>query len=162
MRHHGGTSTGATTASGIGIRGVSLHASVFELNHAAAHTHADFLLLLHDDVEVVTEGFLTTLLALAQERDVGIHIIKTVAEGEGSRILSHPEQVEGTLANKLLTNIGILYELTQAVSLIPDVGDLLDRVMELTFRALEADRGCIMIKNADSGQFQAAPEGVTR
>jgi signal transduction histidine kinase/pSer/pThr/pTyr-binding forkhead associated (FHA) protein len=89
-----------------------------------------------------------------QDVDISSAIIKTVAEGEGSRILAHPEKVQGTLANKLLTNIGILYELSQAVSLIPDVGELLDRVMELTFRALEADRGCIMIKHAESGQFQ--------
>lgn len=93
-------------------------------------------------------------LITRQDLELSSAIIKTVAEGEGSRILAHPEKVQGTLAKKLLTNIGILYELGQAVSLIPDVGDLLDKVMELTFRALEADRGCIMLKTSDSGQFQ--------
>src|SRR5205085_6403634 len=89
-----------------------------------------------------------------QDVELSSAIIKTVAEGEGSRILAHPEKIQGTLANKLLTNLGTLYELSQAVSLIPDIGDLLDRVMELTFRALEADRGCVMLKQGETGQFQ--------
>jgi GT2 family glycosyltransferase len=42
------------------------------LNHAAARAGTDFLLLLHDDVEVVTDGFVPTMLALAQGDDVGM------------------------------------------------------------------------------------------
>jgi hypothetical protein len=42
------------------------------LNHAAARSEAEYLLLLHEDVEVVTDGFLTTMLALAQSDDVGM------------------------------------------------------------------------------------------
>src|SRR4051812_12229165 len=88
-------------------------------------------------------GDLAEKISLITRQDVELSsaIIKTIGETEGSRILAHPEKVQGTLANKLLTNLGILYELSQAVSHIPDVGDLLDRVMELIFRALEADRG---------------------
>jgi signal transduction histidine kinase len=93
-------------------------------------------------------------LIARQDVELSSAIIKTVAEAEGSRILAHPEKLQGTLAKKLLTNIGILYELTQAVSLIADLGDLLDRVMELTFRALDADRGCVMLVNAESGQLE--------
>ncbi len=93
-------------------------------------------------------------LITRQDVELSSAIIKTIAEAEGSRILAHPEKVEGPLAKKLLTNLGILYELSQAVSHIPDVGELLDRVLELIFRALEADRGCILVRNADTGQFQ--------
>lgn len=94
-------------------------------------------------------------LITRQDHSLSSAIIKTVAEGEGSRILAHPEKVRPTLADKLLTNLGILYDLTQAVSLIPDINDLLDRVMELTFRALEADRGCIMLRQNETGDLQA-------
>ncbi len=93
-------------------------------------------------------------LITRQDVELSSAIIKTVGEGEGSRILAHPEKIQGTLANKLLTNLGTLYELSQAVSLIPDIGDLLDRVMELTFRALEADRGCIMLKHGEAGPLE--------
>src|SRR5262245_12811478 len=104
----------------------------------------------------VNRGDLAEQISLITRQDVELSsaIIKTVGEGEGSRILAHPEKVQGTLANKLLTNLGILYELSQAVSHIPDLGDLLDRVLELIFRALEADRGCILLRNPDSGRFQ--------
>src|SRR5436190_12188277 len=38
-------------------------------------------------------------LITRQDVELSSAIIKTVAEGEGSRILSHPEKVQGTLAN---------------------------------------------------------------
>ncbi|MBI1918869.1 MAG: GAF domain-containing protein, partial [Planctomycetes bacterium] len=101
-------------------------------------------------------GDLAEQISLITRQDVELSsaIIKTIGEAEGSRILAHPEKVQGTLANKLLTNLGILYELSQAVSHIPDLGDLLDRVLELIFRALEADRGCILIRNPETSRFQ--------
>ncbi len=42
------------------------------LNAAAARATSEYLLLLHDDVDVVTDGFLATMLALAQDDDVGM------------------------------------------------------------------------------------------
>jgi two-component system, NtrC family, sensor kinase len=93
-------------------------------------------------------------LITRQDVELSSAIIRTVAEAEGSRILAHPEKIQGTLAKKLLTNLGILYELSQAVSHILDLGELLDRVLELMFRSLEADRGCILLRNPDSGQYQ--------
>src|SRR5207248_9263873 len=101
-------------------------------------------------------GDLAEQISLITRQDVELSsaIIKTVGEAEGSRILAHPEKIQGPLANKLLTNLGILYELSQAVSHIPDLGELLDRVLELIFRALEADRGCVLLRNPDTGRFQ--------
>jgi signal transduction histidine kinase/pSer/pThr/pTyr-binding forkhead associated (FHA) protein len=101
-------------------------------------------------------GDLAEQISLITRQDVELSsaIIKTVGEAEGSRILAHPEKVEGPLANKLLTNLGILYEMSQAVSHILDLGELLDRVLELIFRALEADRGCVLLRNPETGRFQ--------
>jgi hypothetical protein len=42
------------------------------LNRAAAEATCEYLLLLHDDVQPMTSGFLTTLLGLAQAGDVGM------------------------------------------------------------------------------------------
>ena len=110
--------------------------------------------------DVFNQNDLAEKISLITRQDVELSsaIIKTIGETEGSRILAHPEKIKGTLANKLLTNLGIMYELSQAVSHILDLGELLDRVLELIFRALDADRGCIMVKHADSGQF--APRAV--
>jgi signal transduction histidine kinase len=81
-------------------------------------------------------------------------IIKTIGEAEGSRLLQRPEQVEGPWLQTALVNLGIMYEAIQAVSHILDVNQLLEKIMDLIFRSLEADRGCVMLKNPDTGQFE--------
>jgi signal transduction histidine kinase len=59
-----------------------------------------------------------------------------------------------------------MYETIQAVSHILDLDQLLERIMELIFRSIEADRGCIMLRNQDTGQFEPKAvrwrEGVTQ
>src|SRR5206468_597682 len=45
-------------------------------------------------------------LITRQDVELSSAIIKTIGETEGSRILAHPEQIQGTLGNKLLTNLG--------------------------------------------------------
>jgi signal transduction histidine kinase len=81
-------------------------------------------------------------------------IVKTIGETEGSRILARPDQASTPWLKTALANLSIMYEATQAVSHILDLNQLLDRIMELIFRSIEADRGCIMVRNPDSGQFE--------
>jgi signal transduction histidine kinase len=76
-------------------------------------------------------------------------IIKTIGETEGSRILSQPDRASPWLKNAL-ANLTIMYEASQAVSHILDLGELLNRILELIFRSIEADRGCIMLFNPDT------------
>jgi signal transduction histidine kinase len=93
-------------------------------------------------------------------------IVKTIGEAEGSRLLSKPEQAEGAWLQTQLANLGIMYEAIQAVSHILDVNQLLEKIMELIFRSMEADRGCIMLINSDSGQYEPKAiryqEGIPR
>jgi GT2 family glycosyltransferase len=52
-----------------------IHAGVSRstiLNCAAAQVDTDFLLLLHDDVEVISDGFLSTMMTLAEDDGVGM------------------------------------------------------------------------------------------
>ena len=53
-----------------------------------------------------------------------------------------------------LANLSIVYETIQAISHILDLDQLLDRIMELIFSSIEADHGCIMLRNADNGEFE--------
>jgi signal transduction histidine kinase/pSer/pThr/pTyr-binding forkhead associated (FHA) protein len=82
-------------------------------------------------------------------------IIKTVGESEGSRLLAQPEQVKGPWLKNALANLAVMYETTQAVSHILDPDQLLGRIMDLIFKSIEADRGCIMLRNPDGGQLEA-------
>ncbi len=80
-------------------------------------------------------------------------IIKTIGETEGSKILQQPDQGSPWLKTAL-ANLAIMYEASQAVSHILDLDQLLDRILELIFRSIEADRGCIVLKHSDSGELE--------
>jgi signal transduction histidine kinase len=81
-------------------------------------------------------------------------IIKTIGETEGSRILARPEQASSPWLKNALANLSVMYEASQAVSHILDVDQLLERIMELIFRSIQADRGCIMLRHPETNQFQ--------
>jgi signal transduction histidine kinase/pSer/pThr/pTyr-binding forkhead associated (FHA) protein len=81
-------------------------------------------------------------------------IIKTIAESEGSRILAKPEQAGTAWLKTALANLRIMYEASQAVSHILDLDQLLRRIMELIFGSIDADRGCIMVRNQGSNVFE--------
>lgn len=88
-----------------------------------------------------------------QDVELTSAIVKTINEGEGSRILAQPEKAGGPWLKTALANLRIMYETSQAVSHILDLDQLLERIMELIFRSIAADRGCIMLLDPDSGVF---------
>jgi signal transduction histidine kinase len=81
-------------------------------------------------------------------------IIKSIAESEGSRILASPDQAGTAWLKTSLANLGIMYETIQAVSHILDLDQLLSRIMELIFKSIEADRGCIMLRTPGGIEFE--------
>lgn len=76
-------------------------------------------------------------------------IIKSIGESEGSRILTHPEKNSPWLRSAL-ANLTIMYEASQAISHILDLDQLLTTILELIFRTIPADRGCILLRGHDS------------
>ena len=88
-----------------------------------------------------------------QDDELSSAIIKTIGEAEGRRILAQPQQAGTPWLKNALANLSIMYETIQAVSHILDVTQLLEKIMDLIFRSLEADRGCVMLKNPDTGQL---------
>jgi signal transduction histidine kinase len=77
-------------------------------------------------------------------------IVHTVAEEQGSRILSRPEDAHSPWLRTRLANLATLYEASQAISQILDVDQLLGRILELAFQSIEADRGCFLL-NGEGG-----------
>jgi signal transduction histidine kinase len=96
-------------------------------------------------------------LITRQDLELPSAIVESIGEAEGSRILAHPEQVEGPWLKNALANL--LYQATHAVSHILDLEQLLDRILELIFRFLDADRGCIMLCDGRPSE-EAAPDGA--
>jgi signal transduction histidine kinase len=89
-------------------------------------------------------------LITRQDLELTSAIVQAIGETEGSRILAHPEQVEGPWLKNALANL--MYQATQAVSHILDLNQLLERILELIFQHLDADRGCIMLREAPAAE----------
>jgi two-component system, NtrC family, sensor kinase len=82
-------------------------------------------------------------------------IVKTLSQEEGSKIL---DPRAGTPQNAWLararSNLQIMYRTALAVSHTLDIDQLLQRIMELIFEWVEADRGCIMLMDPTSKTLQ--------
>jgi signal transduction histidine kinase len=80
-------------------------------------------------------------------------IIRTIGAGEGSRILTQPDK-HSLWLKTALANLAIMYEASQAVSLILDIDQLMGRILELVFRSVVADRGCFLVQKSEGGELE--------
>jgi signal transduction histidine kinase len=87
------------------------------------------------------------------ELDIPSAIVKTVSEEEGSRLLASPEEA-GPWLRGALANLSVMYQAAQATSHILDTDQLLEKIMELIFQSIPADRGCIMLRHSQRGDFE--------
>jgi signal transduction histidine kinase len=88
-------------------------------------------------------------LIARQEQELSGSIVGTIGDTEGGRLLIRPDQAGGPWPKTALANLGVLYEATQAVSQILDLDELLERLLELIFQALDPDRGCVLLREYD-------------
>ncbi len=102
-----------------------------------------------------------TLLVFARDGDdpaafAAVDILPTTSAGDGSRIvrtmreddsivLAAPEESQNRWLAKARSNLQVMYRTALAVSHTLDIDELLDRVLQLVFEWVEADRGCIML-----------------
>ncbi|HMO35620.1 MAG TPA: GAF domain-containing sensor histidine kinase, partial [Gemmatales bacterium] len=87
--------------------------------------------------------------------DIPSAIVHTVSDTAGARLLARPtEAAANPWLRNALANLSVMYQTTQAVSHILDNDQLLDRIMELIFETIQADRGCFMLR-LEGDQFEA-------
>ena len=100
-------------------------------------------------------GELAEKISLITRADVELSsaIIRTIGETEGSRILTQPEKNSPWLRSAL-ANLAIMYEASQAIGSILDLDQLLSRILELIFRSIAADRGCVLLRNTETGALE--------
>ncbi len=87
-------------------------------------------------------------------KDIPSAIIKTVSEDEASQLLIRPQQAEGPWLKNALANLSVMYQTTQAISHILDMDQLLEKIIDLIFDSIPADRGCVMLKTGDQAAFE--------
>ena len=95
-----------------------------------------------------------------------VEIIGTESGDDGSRIIAAvpdklgpdlPPLPQDYTQNHWLAqaqnNLDVMYRTALAVSHTLDIDDLLDRILQLVFDWVEADRGCIMLREEETGQL---------
>lgn len=78
-------------------------------------------------------------------------ILSSLKQTHFSELLKKPDQSGSEWLRDSLANLNTMYEASEAVRRITDVDQLLERIMDLAFQAVQPDRGCIMIKESESG-----------
>jgi two-component system, NtrC family, sensor kinase len=90
-----------------------------------------------------------------REQDEGSRIVHAVSQEEGSRVFDfQAEMPQNSWLARARSNLQIMYRTALAVSHTLDIDQLLQRIMELIFEWVEADRGCIMLMDTDSKLLQ--------
>lgn len=82
------------------------------------------------------------------------HIVHSLGQSEDSSFFSDP--VDPSAAPWLArarSNLQVMYRTSLAVSHTLDIDRLLHRIMDLIFEWVEADRGCIMLREPESEKF---------
>jgi signal transduction histidine kinase len=107
----------------------------------------------------VTEGRVEDLadkiqIVSRQEEEDGSRIVHSMHQSEGSEILAMPDnETSSPWLARARSNLQIMYRTALAVSHTLDIDQLLTRIMEMIFEWVDADRGCIMLKDVDTGQL---------
>ncbi|CAN5254644.1 hypothetical protein BH10PLA2_BH10PLA2_10970 [soil metagenome] len=89
-----------------------------------------------------------------QENELSSAIVRTVAETEGGRILAHPHEAGTPWLQGALVNLAVLYEAVHTTSHILDLDQLLEKIMDLIFKTIAADRGCIMLRQTEGVELE--------
>jgi two-component system NtrC family sensor kinase len=97
----------------------------------------------------------TVSIAAASSADDGSRIVRSMTQQEGSRIFgAQAELPQNSWLARARSNLQVMYRTALAVSHTLDIDQLLARIMDLIFEWVEADRGCIMLFDAESQRLE--------
>lgn len=86
--------------------------------------------------------------------DDGSRIVHSMAQSEGSEIFAPPDdESDSPWLARARSNLQIMYRTALAVSHTLDIDQLLSRIMDMIFEWVDADRGCIMLKDPETEQL---------
>lgn len=99
-----------------------------------------------DGVDIVSRNALTD----------GSRIVSSVARQPGSQIFGLESESDSPWLARARSNLDVMYHTALAASHTMDIDQLLHRIMELIFEWVEADRGCIMLLDEETGELVPA------
>ncbi|MFM8284698.1 MAG: ATP-binding protein [Planctomycetaceae bacterium] len=86
--------------------------------------------------------------------DDGSRIVRTLGDDEADSPGAPPGETDDRWLAKARSNLQVMYRTALAVSLTLDIDELLARILNLVFEWVEADRGCVMLRDPGTGQLQ--------
>ena len=90
----------------------------------------------------------------AESGNDGSRIIAAVPDKLGPNLPPLPQDdTQNHWLVQAQNNLDVMYRTALAVSHTLDIDDLLDRILQLVFDWVEADRGCIMLREEETGQL---------
>src|SRR3954469_5377182 len=113
------------------------------------------LLLYTGVTEGLVEDLADKIKFVSQHDDSdGSRIVHSMHQSEGSELLAPPDnETSSPWLARARSNLQIMYRTALAVSHTLDIDQLLARIMEMIFEWVDADRGCIMLKDLDTGEL---------
>jgi signal transduction histidine kinase len=88
------------------------------------------------------------------EAGEGSQIVRSLTQQEGSRLFDLEALPQTAWLARARSNLQVMYRTALAVSHTLDIDQLLQRIMELIFEWVEADRGCIMLMDPGTKELQ--------
>ncbi len=110
------------------------------------------LMLFTDPAENPPEDLADKIDIVGRDSGERSHIVRSMSQNEGSSIFAPDGGASPWLA-RAKSNLQIMYRTALAVSHTLDIDQLLNRIMQLIFEWVEADRGCIMILDETSKEL---------
>lgn len=114
-------------------------------------------LMLYTGPAEETQENLADIVSIGPPSDLSdrSRIVHSVSQQEGSRIFEFgSEAPQNSWLARARSNLQIMYRTALAVSHTLDIDQLLQRIMELIFEWVEADRGCIMLMDPVAKSLQ--------
>jgi signal transduction histidine kinase len=76
------------------------------------------------------------------------HIVRSISQDEGNRFFQFSADVpQASWLARARDTLQVIYNTALAISHTLDIDQLLQRILELIFESVEADRGCVMLLN---------------
>jgi two-component system, NtrC family, sensor kinase len=114
-------------------------------------------LMLYTGPAEETHEDLAKIVSIGSPADSGdrSHIIRSVPQQEGSRFFTFGSEIpQNSWLARARSNLQVMYRTALAVSHTLDIDQLLQRIMELIFEWVEADRGCVMLMDPAAKSLQ--------
>lgn len=93
----------------------------------------------------------------------GSRILHAISQSEGSDLLATPaDQTQSPWLARARSNLQLMYRTSLAVSHTLDIDQLVARILDMIFEWVDADRGCIMLKDEATGRLKPAVRRLRR